>query len=311
MSKVVVFGSLNMDLSVECDHAPKVGETVLGHGFVANPGGKGANQAVACALMGVQTHMVGSVGNDSFGTKLIRSLIDAGVLVEHVRTLPDIPTGTATILRSGGDNRIVVDPGANATTGIDEVCAVIEKFEGEGNVFLTQLECDLDTTLDATAYATEFGFYTVLNAAPACELPSDIYQFLDLVCVNEVEALALTGINPIDETSVTRALMSLVARGCHAAIITLGARGSVALVGGDIVRVPAFRVDVVDTTGAGDAYIGVLVAEIADGKDIADAMVDASAAGALATTHVGAQQAMPTRSELRAFLAARDYSPVR
>lgn len=306
MGKVVVFGSLNMDLSVECDAFPQAGETVLGRGFVSTPGGKGANQAVAAARMGATTHMVGAVGKDSLGTKMLQSLVDSGVLLERVQAMSNVHTGTATIVRSHGENRIVVDPGANALVQVDQVCHAIEDLEGEGNVFLTQLECNLATTLDSIAYAKEFGFYTILNAAPACELPSDIYQFVDLICVNEVECEALTGISPDTEKGCTHALMKLSARGVKTVIITLGSRGSVALSGDEMTNVSGFEVKAVDSTGAGDAYLGALAACVASGSSVEGSMRFASAAGALAATRVGAQAAMPTRSEVEAFLVQRE-----
>ena len=228
MSKVIVFGSLNMDLSVSCPRVPEAGETIIGQGFLASPGGKGANQAMASARMGAITHMVGAVGKDVFGTRLVQSLVEADVLCERVRALKDVPTGTATILRAQGDNRIVVDPGANATTHADVVCSVIDDIAEPGDIFLTQLECDMDATVDAIAYARESGLYTILNAAPAAPLSSDIYQSIDLLCVNETECQALTDISPETEKGCMRALMAFSARGVATTVITLGSRGSVA-----------------------------------------------------------------------------------
>lgn len=303
MSKVVVFGSLNMDLSVGCPRVPEAGETIIGHGFLASPGGKGANQAMASARMGAVTHMVGAVGKDVFGTRLVQSLVEAGVLCERVRALRGVPTGTATILRAKGDNRIVVDPGANAATHADVVCSVIDDIAEPGDIFLTQLECDTDATVDAIAYARESGLYTILNAAPASTLPSDIYQSIDLLCVNEAECQALTDISPGTEKGCMRALMAFSARGVATTVITLGAKGSVALIADDMYRMDPYEVDAVDTTAAGDTYLGALAAQLSQGLDIIDAMHWASAAGALAATREGAQRSIPSLDEVERLLA--------
>ena len=186
MSKVIVFGSLNMDLSVSCPRVPEAGETIIGQGFLASPGGKGANQAMASARMGAITHMVGAVGKDVFGTRLVQSLVEADVLCERVRALKDVPTGTATILRAQGDNRIVVDPGANAATHADVVCSVIDDIAEPGDIFLTQLECDMDTTMDAIAYARESGLYTILNAFPAVPPP----MLLSVRCCQQIRCFS-------------------------------------------------------------------------------------------------------------------------
>jgi ribokinase len=302
MSKVIVFGSLNMDLSVGCPRVPGAGETIIGHGFLASPGGKGANQAVASARMGVVTHMVGAVGKDVFGTRVVQSLVEAGVLCERVRALKDVPTGTATILRAEGDNRIVVDPGANAATPADVVCSAIDDIAKPGDIFLAQLECDLDTTVDAIAYARESGLYTILNAAPVAMLPSDVYQAIDLLCVNETECEALTDISPDTERGCMRALMAFSARGVATTVITLGAKGSVALIADDMYRMGSFELNAADTTAAGDTYLGVLAAQLSQGLDIVDAMRWASAAGALATTREGAQRSIPSLAEVQKLL---------
>ena len=258
---------------------------------------------MASARMGAITHMVGAVGKDVFGTRLVQSLVEADVLCERVRALKDVPTGTATILRAQGDNRIVVDPGANATTHADVVCSVIDDIAEPGDIFLTQLECDMDATVDAIAYARESGLYTILNAAPAAPLSSDIYQSIDLLCVNETECQALTDISPETEKGCMRALMAFSARGVATTVITLGSRGSVALIADDMYRMEPYQVDAVDTTAAGDTYLGALAAQLSHGLDIIDALRWASAAGALATTREGAQRSIPTLAEVERLLA--------
>ena len=302
MSKVIVFGSLNMDLSVECERVPEAGETVHGSGFLTNPGGKGANQAYAAARMGAETYMVGAVGDDAFGSRLARSLGSAGVSCDYLHVRDTAPTGTATILRCHGENRIVVDAGANAVLTSDEVCAALDDISEPGDIFLTQLECDFSTTVDALAYARETGLYTILNAAPACGDLTGIYPAVDLLCVNETECESLTGILPVDETSILKALVVFSSLGVSTPVITLGPRGSVAFIAEDVVTIPPRKVEMIDSTGAGDAYLGVLAAELASEQDIADGLVVASSAGALACRAVGAQQSMPTRGQVEAFM---------
>jgi ribokinase len=243
------------------------------------------------------------VGKDVFGTRLVQSLVEADVLCERVRALKGVPTGTATILRAKGDNRIVVDPGANATTHADVVCSAIDDIAEPGDIFLTQLECDMDTTMDAIAYARESGLYTILNAAPAATLPSDVYQSIDLLCVNETECRALTDISPETEKGCMRALMAFSARGVATTVITLGAKGSVALIADDMYRMDSYKVDAVDTTAAGDTYLGALAAQLSQGVDIIDAMKWASAAGALATIREGAQHSIPSLEDVERLLA--------
>ena len=303
MSKVVIFGSLNMDLSMECEHAPAEAETVMGSHFVTTPGGKGANQAVASAHMGAETHLIGAVGKDEFGVRLTRNLIQAGVVCGAVRSCDCHPTGCALILRSGGVSRIVVDPGANVMTTADDVCAVLDRIAEPGDIYLSQLECNVDAAVDAIAYARESGLYTMLNAAPARKLPPDVYQSIDLLCVNERECEALCGVWPQDEPSAMRAMLMLSAMGAATVVVTMGRNGCAALIAGDPLFLPAVPLDVVDSTAAGDAFLGTLAAELSAGRDIDEGLVTASAAGAIACTRVGAQDAMPTEGEVRALLA--------
>ena len=299
MSKVIVFGSLNMDLSVESPHMPKLGETVIGGGFVTNPGGKGANQAVAAAKLGAQVQMIGAVGADAFGDQMLAALADAGVSCERVARTQDAPTGVALITRVGGDNFITVDSGANMVAGIDDVKAALDDIAQPGDVFLCQLECDFDTTMQALKYAHEQGLYTVVNPAPARELPDWVLSYLDFVVVNEGECETITGIYPDDEATCRAAMDKLVAAGVGLVAVTLGARGSMVLAGDEFLVSTPPAVKAVDTTCAGDTYIGAFLAAHARGESAADALDLATKASALATTKVGAQQSIPLLAEVR------------
>ncbi len=306
MNKVLVFGSLNMDSSVECSHIPHLGETIIGSPILRTPGGRGANQAVAAARMGTDTFMIGKVGNDGAGRELLANLAIHGVSGMNVSVTARAETGHAVILRAEGDNCVIVAPGANAAMSYDEVRAAIHGFAGKGNVFLAQLECDFDVTMKSILCAKRNGLFTILNASPAACLPDDVCQSLDLLCVNESECEVLCGIAPNDDASCKAALDSFAERGIGCTVITLGEKGSVTLKDGELVRVASYEVDAVDTTSAGDAYLGELAAHLAfDPGDVIGGMKLASAAAALSCTKVGGQEAMPSWDELQEFLADR------
>ncbi|RVU98691.1 ribokinase [Coriobacteriales bacterium OH1046] len=307
MSKVIVFGSLNADLSIECDRMPRSSETIHGREFFINSGGKGGNQAVAAARMGASTVMLGCVGPDSFGRDLISSLVRHGVSCENVCVSRHYPTGTAIIMRTESDKRIIIDPGANLRTDFDTVRTTLRGLAEPGDIFLTQLECDFETTVASVIFAKEMGLVTVMNAAPAVELPDELYAALDILCINEAECEELCGIDPADSTSMRRALAFFAERGVGRTIITLGSKGSATLIDDKVHAVPSFYVEIKDTTGAGDAYLGALVTELAADRPFEEAMIVASATGALATTKDGAQQAMPGYHEVIGFLAENGH----
>lgn len=301
--KVIVFGSLNMDLSIECDREPTIGETLMGRNFITNPGGKGANQAVAAAKLGATVHMLGAVGTDAFGDQMVASLAEAGVFCEHIARVSGDCTGVAMIERIDGDNCIIVNSGANARPTATYVKHCLNEVAEPGDIFLTQLECDFDETMESLRIAHERGLYTVINPAPAHVLPDDIYPCLDMVVVNETECSELTGIFPTDKASCRAGLEAFLNRGVGCAVITLGERGSVLLATGPMgmqhCTPPA--VQAVDTTCAGDTYLGALLAAQANGESIDTAMQLATRASALATTKTGAQQSIPTLIEVNAI----------
>lgn len=319
-SIVAVFGSMNMDLSVACERMPRAGETVGGSGFITNAGGKGANQAVAAARMGAHTCMIGAVGRDTFGDVLVAGLQDAGVGVEFVTRLDGVETGTATIIRCESDNRIVLSPGANhALAGEDVARAlrrlVADELDGDaseiapaaGSVFIAQGECDLMATAAALSCAHELGFYTIFNPAPACDLPAGAWPAVDLVCPNETECQVLTGILPTDDASCVAALNALLDKGAGTAVITLGGAGSVALGdNGELLRMPALSSEVVDTTAAGDMFIGALAAARLEGLPLFECMAAGARASAVTVSRLGAQQSIPTRAEVERMFGLDD-----
>lgn len=291
---VVVVGSANVDLVVDVPRHPRGGETILGENLRRTPGGKGANQAVAAARGGgADVTFVGAVGRDDDGELLLASLRQAGVRTDPV-SLSELATGTALIaVTADGENTIIVAPGANSEVTIEDGTA---GRLGEADVILAQLEIPLETVSSA-ARARREGATFVLNAAPSRPLPADVLEEVDVLVVNEPEAREVAGREgSLDELAA--ALNELV----PAVVVTLGADGAVvARRRADRTHVPAPKVRAVDTTGAGDAFCGVLAAALAAGTDLADAVHRACLAGALTATRSGAQTAVPSAEELDGY----------
>ncbi len=290
---VLVVGSANLDFVVRAPHIPAAGETVLGHGFSTYPGGKGANQAIAAARGGgAATQLLLGLGNDPYAGPLEASLRAAGVRLHIVRDSTR-PTGTAFIcVDDAGENAISVAPGANLALAPEHLPAL----DGIG-VLLLQLETPLASV---TAYARAgqaAGVVVALNAAPAQALPADLLDAIDLLIVNEGELAAVSGIAADRDAALT----ALAALGIATVVVTLGAAGALALDNGRMLRVPAFPVEPVDTTAAGDTFCGALVAALARRTPLAAALREASAAAALACTRVGAQTSIPARAEVLAL----------
>lgn len=298
--RVAVVGSANVDTVVTVDRHPGAGETVLGGDARRTPGGKGANQAVAAARAGgADVALVAAVGSDDGGDLLLGSLAAAGVDVTAVRRVPG-PTGAALIaVTRAGENAIVVAPCANARLRVDDVA---ERVVRGADVVLAQLEVPLDVVA-AAAGARRPGTPLVLNAAPSQPLPDALWQQVDVLVVNEHEAadLAAAGEDRVDPRVLAARLLGRV----PAVVVTLGAAGAlVARRGRDVVAVRGAAVHVVDTTGAGDTFCGVLAAELARGADLVAAVRPAVVAGSLAVTRQGAQESVPGRGELAAALEA-------
>lgn len=300
---VLVLGSINMDLVAVAPRFPRPGETLRGHRFFTAPGGKGANQAVAAARLKVPTRMIGRVGKDVFGPALQQALVEAGVDVEGVEIDPEVSSGTALIVvEEGGQNAIVVIPGANGRVGMAELTR-LERWLPEARVVLLQLEVPLEVVVEAAARAARAGVPVILNPAPAMALPEEIYQWCAWLTPNEVEAESLVGFSLREAEAIEEAVRILVGKGCPHVVITLGERGCVYGDRKEVRWVPAYRVPVVDTVAAGDAFNGALAAALWEGRSVEEALRWANAAGALSVTRYGAQPSMPHREDLLAFLA--------
>ncbi len=302
MPKIVVVGSLNMDLVVRTPRLPHPGETIIGREFITVPGGKGANQTVAAAKLGATVNMVGCVGGDDFGRALRGNLRAVGADDAYVFTEDSAATGIAIIeVEDSSQNTIVVAPGANAYVTHADVDAARSTITSAQAV-IAQLEIPLDTVLYAMRLAHEANVLTVLNPAPAQPLPTELLSLVDLLVPNETEASLLTGIEVKDEAGAEQAAQKLHECGARVVVITLGERGAIVLDGQGARRIPPFQVKAIDTTAAGDAFVGALATAYAAGRDLDTALREASAAGALAATKLGAQPSMPTRAELDEFL---------
>jgi ribokinase len=302
---IVVVGSLNMDLVVRSPRHPKPGETIIGGEFRTIPGGKGANQAVAAARLGAKVEMVGRVGADGFGNDLLANLRGVGVSTTCVKQDSAASSGVALIVVDArGQNTIVVASGANMDLTEGDVEAAALAFEGAA-VILLQLESPLPAVARAASLARKRGARVILNPAPARPLDADMLALVDYLVPNESEAALLTGIEVQDSHSCKRAAVKLLKQGVGGVILTLGARGALLVNRDGVIRVPAFRVKAVDTTAAGDAFVGAFGVALAASQPPADAMRFASAAAAISVTRVGAQPSMPTRAEVEAFLVER------
>ena len=289
---ILVAGSANLDFVVRAHHIPAPGETVLGRDFKTFPGGKGANQAVACARAGgVATHIVAAFGDDDFAKPIKASLLEAGVELISV-TCADHPTGTAFICVSEqAENAITVAPGANNAL----MPVHLPSLQGFSHVLL-QLETPLETVIAFAQAARHKGVKVVLNAAPAKALPEALLEAVDVLVVNEGELAAIAG----NAGSIAQDLERIQA---PTVVVTLGHHGCMARHDGQIYFQTAFPVTPVDTTAAGDTFCGTLAAALSLGQDMQSALALASAAGALACTRLGAQTSIPMASEVRALVA--------
>ncbi len=291
MGGVFAVGSINQDFVLAVERRPEPGETVTDALLTLLPGGKGANAAIAAARLGAEVSMLGRVGEDAFGAELIKNLRENGVDVEYVRATPDAPTGSAFItVTPDGENAIVVSPGANRSFGPDEVEEAAENLRETG-VLVAQLEVPAEAVERAAKIATQSGGRFVFNLAPAREVPESLLRLSDPLVVNETEARFLLGEDAPDPEGLAAKLLDL---GSASAVVTLGASGAVLASGGTTRHFPAPKVEAVDTTGAGDAFVGALAARLAGGASLEEAVPYAVLAGAAAVAQAGAQGSLPT-----------------
>ena len=290
---VLVVGSANMDLVVSAERFPAPGETVLGRHFDMFPGGKGANQAVACARLGGKTVFLGKMGQDNFKDMLIKSMGGNGVLLDHLLIDGENGTGTALITVDGkGENEIIVISGSNMCLNPEEVSVNASLFR-EARVVLTQLEIPMATVQKAAELAKENGDIFILNPAPANVLPQDLLTLIDYLTPNETELELLSGKRVTDLRSAGKAAQILVEQGVKNVVVTLGEQGALLVNKDGAIHFPAKKVVAVDTTAAGDAFNGAMAFSLAQGRPIEKAIELANAVAGIAVTKLGAQASMP------------------
>ncbi len=302
MGRVFVAGSINMDVVVTADRHPKVGETVAGQQVLYFPGGKGANQAVAASRLGARTTLIGRLGKDSFGAELKAFLDEQGIDLGYVMETAEAHTGTAIITVAEADNTIVVIPGANGLVAADDV-NVVPLLKGD--VAVSQFEIPLPAIAAFFQRARGAGATTLLNPAPAQAMPRELLALVDILVLNETELGVLAGSELSESDAAARIIevaRKLQARKDQTICVTLGKRGVLALAGREEIAVPGRAVKALDTTGAGDCFVGALAAQLADDVPLRAALTFANAAASISVQRMGAGPSMPTAEEVAAVL---------
>jgi len=298
LKKIVVVGSCNTDMVIKADRLPVPGETILGGTFFMNPGGKGANQAVAASRMGGNVTLISKTGNDVFGKQSVMLYTAENIKTDFIVSDPKHPSGVALItVDSSGENCIVVASGANAflnTSDIDKASAEIEGSD----LILMQLEIPIETVEYVAEIAYKKGIKVILNPAPARALSNNLLKHLYVIIPNKSEAEILSGIKVSDIESAKQAADIISAKGVAIVVITLGSQGALIKEYSDYHFVEAFKVEALDTTAAGDTFCGSFCVGLAEGRSILDAVKLAARAAAITVTRMGAQASIPYRSEL-------------
>ena len=296
--KIIVVGSTNMDMVVKTNHIPVPGETVLAGSFFMNPGGKGANQAVAVARLGGDAVFISKMGNDIFGKQSAQLLNDEGINTFYILSDNDLPSGVALItVDQTGENSIVVASGANANLHPADLENALEEI-GRANIILMQLEIPIDTVFFVARYAAGNGVRVILNPAPARELSPELLSHIDIITPNKTEAEMLSGIKVTNIETAKKAAKAIHEKGVKDVVVTMGPLGAVIYQQDKIQVVPAQKMEAIDSTAAGDVFNGALAVALSEGKLLIDAVKFACEAAAISVTRMGAQSSIPYRNEL-------------
>ncbi|SEF40512.1 ribokinase [Parabacteroides chinchillae] len=299
--RILVVGSSNTDMVIKTEHLPRPGETVLGGTFFMNPGGKGANQAVAISRLGGKVSFVCKTGSDIFGHQSQQLFEEEGIDTSYIFSDPNHPSGVALItVDAHAENCIVVASGANANLLPSDLAQAIEAID-EADLILMQLEIPMETVEYVAEIAYRKNKKVILNPAPACPLPSSLLQHLYMITPNETEAEMISGIKITDEISAGEAAKRISDMGVQCVIITLGSKGALVYQDSVVDIIPALKVNAVDTTAAGDIFNGALTVALSEGRDLPDAVRFACKASAISVTRVGAQSSAPYRNEVDIF----------
>jgi len=303
--RITIVGSINIDLVLRTPRMPLLGETISGSGFRQIGGGKGANQAVAAARQGADVLFVGAVGNDAFGYSALADLRENEVETSQILVVPDVATGVAGIfVDDDGANSIVLAPGANHAISLAQVDAAAGAIKSS-SYLVCQLEIPLDSVVRAIDIAHGAGVKVVFNPAPAAPLPEGLLAMTDYLIVNETEAAQLSGLSVGSPEEAAAAARALRQRGAGAVLLTMGEAGVAVCSADGEYLIPAVKVQPVDTTAAGDTFVGALTVALARGMTLPAATREAQCAAALAVTRIGAQTSIPTRTELQEFIDSR------
>lgn len=297
---ILVVGSTNMDMAIRTDHFPRPGETLMGHDFMRNFGGKGANQAVAAARLGGNVAFVGKVGSDDWGNEMLKKLKAEGIDTTHVYVAQNESSGLALITTvDSGENSIIVSSGANACLTAGDVRNAAKLF-GKARVVLMQLETPVEALVEVAQLAKQNGACVVLNPAPAPKekLPAELLTNVDFLIPNETEATSISGVSPSDEASVEHCAETIMSMGVPHVLITMGEKGVLLCEKESRQLVPACKANAVDTTAAGDTFCGAFCKALTDGKEIVQAAEFANKASAISVSRRGAQISMPYLREI-------------
>lgn len=296
--KIIVVGSSNMDMVVKTGHIPVPGETVLSGSFFMNPGGKGANQAVAVARLGGDVAFISKLGNDVFGKQFSQLFSDEGIDTTFIVSDNDLPSGVALItVDQAGENSIVVASGANAHLHFSDIAPALDQI-AEAGIVLLQLEIPIGTVNQVVAFAASKGVKVILNPAPANVLTQEVLAQVDILTPNKTEAGMLSGINVHNIETAKKAAKVICGQGVKNVVVTMGPLGAVICHDNKCTVVPAQKVETVDTTAAGDVFNGALAVALSEEKGLEEAVIFASEAAAISVTRLGAQSSIPNRNEL-------------
>lgn len=304
--RILVVGPSNTDMIIKLERLPTPGETIIGGEFATAGGGKGANQAVQCARLGAPVILLARIGKDPFGDRSVEQFQTEGIDVSFIIRDTEHHSGIALIfVDKKGENMIAVAPGSNSFLSKEDVEKAREAFKFSSTLLL-QLEIPLEPVEASVFLAKEEGTRVILNPAPAQPLPQSVLSNIDILVPNETEAKILCGFPPDEDVSPQELGELLLQKGVKEVIITLGAKGSLYISEKERFEVPAFKVESIDTTAAGDSFCGALAVALAEGKEIKDAIRFASACAAISTTRLGAQPSLPYRKEVEEFLSQRN-----
>lgn len=301
-NEIYVLGSINVDLVITADVLPDQGETIRGRNFMINAGGKGANQAVAASMLGAKVNMIGAVGNDEFKDVALNSIKNSGVNILNIKQKPST-TGVAVIIKNNNDNRIILDSGSNFKLNINDLKEGL-KNATKNDVFITQFEINEDVLYEGLKMAKEKEMITILNPAPAKIIDDQMYELIDYLVINQSEAKLLTNIYPNNLEDSKKVFEFFKNKGIKNLIVTLGSKGSVYL-GEETLYIDSYKIKPIDTTGAGDAFIGSFAYSLINKMSYKEGLNLSNATSALVCLKEGAQKAMPTINEVKIFMKER------